>query len=166
MRADVGSFAEELVQVVVRGLDLSTNLIPAVRGGEFGLDRTAAASSTERMNVIPPIMAKQGRFASLRALCGRLSMERRKAATLVAAAFALAVAYHVVFGANGLTVYQQKRHETQLLNQQMQDLQRENDLLTAHVGRLQSDPNAIEHQAREELHYTRPGEVIYALPSK
>jgi cell division protein FtsB len=55
---------------------------------------------------------------------------------------------------------------TQLLNQQMQDLQRENDLLTEHVGRLQSDPNAIEHQAREELHYTRPGEVIYTLPSK
>ena len=93
-------------------------------------------------------------------------MERRKAATLAAAALALAVAYHVVFGANGLTVYQQKRHETQLLNLQMLELQQENDLLTGHVNRLQSDPNAIEHQAREELGYTRPGEVIYALPSK
>ena len=93
-------------------------------------------------------------------------MERRKAATLAAAALALAVAYHVVFGANGLTVYQQKRQETHRLNQQMQELQRENDLLTGHVNRLQSDPNAIEHQAREELHYTRPGEVIYALPGK
>ena len=48
----------------------------------------------------------------------------------------------------------------------MQELQRENDLLTGHVNRLQSDPNAIEHQAREELGYTRPGEVIYDLPSK
>ena len=93
-------------------------------------------------------------------------MERRKAATLAAAALALAVAYHVVCGANGLTVYEQKRHETQLLDQQMLELQQENDLLTAHVNRLQSDPNAIEHQAREELHYTRPGEVIYDLPSK
>jgi len=93
-------------------------------------------------------------------------MERRKAATLAAAALALAVAYHVVFGANGLTAYEQKRQETQLLDQQMRDLQRENDLLTEHVGRLQNDPNAIEHQAREELHYTRPGEVIYTLPSK
>ena len=93
-------------------------------------------------------------------------MERRKAATLAAAALALAVAYHVVFGANGLTAYEQKRQETQLLDQQMRDLQHENDLLTEHVGRLQSDPNAIEHQAREELHYTRPGEVIYTLPSK
>ena len=93
-------------------------------------------------------------------------MERRKLATVAAAALALGVAYHVVFGANGLTVYEQKRHESQLLGLQMQELQQENDLLTGRVNRLQSDPNAIEHQAREELHYTRPGEVIYALPSK
>jgi cell division protein FtsB len=52
------------------------------------------------------------------------------------------------------------------LNQQMQDLQRENDRLKDHVQRLQNDPNAIEQQAREELRYTRPGEVIYTLPSK
>ena len=93
-------------------------------------------------------------------------MEQRKAATVAAAALALGVAYHVVFGANGLTVYEQKRQEAHQLNQQMQDLQHENDLLTEHVGRLQSDPNAIEHQAREELHYTRPNEVIYTLPGK
>jgi cell division protein FtsB len=132
----------------------------------LGLTRWVAASSTVRMEVDPLIPMKRRRFASLRDLCGRLSMERRKAATAAAAALALAVAYHVVFGANGLTVYQQKRQETQQLKQQMQDLQRENDLLTEHVGRLQSDPNAIEHQAREELHYTRPNEVIYTLPSK
>jgi cell division protein FtsB len=114
----------------------------------------------------PPVPARRRRFASVRALCGRLLMERRKLATVADAALALAVAYHVVFGANGLTVYEQKRNETQLLNQQMLELQQENDLLTGRVNRLQSDPNAIERQAREELHYTRPGEVIYALPSK
>jgi cell division protein FtsB len=118
------------------------------------------------MEVDPPISAKGRRFATLRALCGRLAMQRRKAATLAAAALALAVAYHVVFGANGLTAYEQKRHETQLLDRQMLELQRENELLTAHVDRLQNDPGAIEQQAREQLHYTRPGEVIYALPSK
>jgi len=93
-------------------------------------------------------------------------MEGRKLATVAAAALALGMAYHVVFGANGLTVYEQKRQDTHRLNLQMQDLQRENDLLTGHVNRLASDPNAIEHQAREELGYTRPGEVIYDLPSK
>lgn len=93
-------------------------------------------------------------------------MEGRKLATVTAAVLALGMAYHVVCGANGLTVYEQKRQDTHRLNLQMQELQRENDLLTGHVNRLQSDPNAIEHQAREELGYTRPGEVIYDLPSK
>jgi cell division protein FtsB len=93
-------------------------------------------------------------------------LERRRAATVAAGLLALGVGYHVIFGANGLTVYEQKRHETQMLNQEMLQLQHENDLLTGHVARLQNDPNAIEQQAREQLRYTRPGEVIYALPNK
>src|ERR1017187_9781413 len=118
------------------------------------------------MAVNEPISGKRDRFAALRAAFGALSIGRRKAATVAAAALALGVGYHVIFGANGVTVYEQKRQENHLLSQQMQDLQRENDLLKGHVDRLQSDPNAIEHQAREELHYTRPGEVIYTLPGK
>ena len=89
----------------------------------------------------------------------------RKVATGAAALLALAMGYHVIFGQNGLTVYQQKRQDAQALDRQLHSLKRENDLLKGHVERLQNDPNAIEHQAREELHYTRPGEVIYTLPS-
>src|SRR5580698_10481960 len=89
----------------------------------------------------------------------------RKVATGAAALLAVAMGYHVIFGQNGLTVYQQKRQDAQSLDSQLRSLQRENDLLKGHVTRLQSDPNAIEHQAREELHYTRPGEVIYTLPA-
>ena len=118
------------------------------------------------MEVDPRISEKPARFPSLSTLIGAVSIGRRKAATVAAALLALGVGYHVIFGANGLTVYEQKRHETSVLNQQMLELQRENDLLKGHVERLQNDPNAIEHQAREELHYTRPGEVIYALPDK
>jgi cell division protein FtsB len=118
------------------------------------------------MEVDPQIAEKSGRFRSLGQMLGAVSMGRRKAATVAAALLALGVGYHVIFGANGLTVYEQKRHETYVLNQQMLELQRENDLLKGHVERLQNDPNAIEHQAREELHYTRPGEIIYALPDK
>lgn len=70
----------------------------------------------------------------------------------------------MIFGQNGLTVYEQKRQDTQALKTQLQDLQRENEQLKGHVDRLQTDPSAIEHQAREDLHYTRPGEVIYTLP--
>jgi cell division protein FtsB len=89
----------------------------------------------------------------------------RKVATGAAALLALAMGYHVIFGQNGLTAYQQKRRDAQSLDRQLQSLQRENSLLKGHVDRLQNDPNAIEHQAREELHYTRPGEVIYTLPA-
>jgi cell division protein FtsB len=89
----------------------------------------------------------------------------RKIATGAAAVLAVSMGYHVVFGQNGLTVYEQKRQDAHSLDLQLHSLQRENDLLKGHVDRLQSDPNAIEHQAREELHYTRPGEVIYTLPA-
>jgi cell division protein FtsB len=89
----------------------------------------------------------------------------RKVATGAAALLVLAMGYHVIFGQNGLTAYQQKRQDAQSLDRQLHSLQRENGLLKGHVDRLQNDPNAIEHQAREELHYTRPGEVIYTLPA-
>jgi cell division protein FtsB len=95
----------------------------------------------------------------------RLRRNWRKLATGAAATLAVAMGYHVIFGQNGLTAYEQKRQDTYSLDQQLHSLQRENDLLKGHVDRLQSDPNAIEHQAREELHYTRPGEVIYTLPA-
>ena len=77
---------------------------------------------------------------------------------------AVSLAYHVVFGQNGLTVYEHKRQETRDLLQEQRRLAAENEYYRGHVARLQTDPNAIEHQAREELHYTRPGEVIYSMP--
>lgn len=89
----------------------------------------------------------------------------RKAATFAGALLALAVGLHVIFGQNGLTAYQQKRQEAHRLQVQMHDLQQENAELKAHVNRLKDDPDAIEHQARKELHYTRPGEVIYTMPA-
>ena len=88
----------------------------------------------------------------------------RRVATAVAGGLALSMAYHVVFGQNGLTVYEHKRQETKTLEVEEKRLARENEFFRGHVARLESDPNAIEHQAREELHYTRPGEVIYAMP--
>jgi len=90
---------------------------------------------------------------------------RRKGATVGVGALALVMGYGVVFGHNGLTVFLHKREEAKSLQVQMQRLQTENERLRGHVERLQNDPGAIEHQAREELHYTRAGEVIYTLPN-
>ncbi len=93
----------------------------------------------------------------------RLFTWRRKAATAIAGLLALIMGYGVVFGHNGLTAFRQKRAEEHRLHEQMQQLDRENARLRGHVERLEKDPGAIEHQAREELHYTRAGEVIYTL---
>jgi len=77
---------------------------------------------------------------------------------------ACAVGYHVVFGQNGLTAFEKKKQDARMLQQELRDLNAENETLKGHVERLENDPGAIEHQARETLHYTRPGEVIVTLP--
>jgi cell division protein FtsB len=90
---------------------------------------------------------------------------RRKVATLGAGVLAVGMGYGVIFGHNGLTAFAHKRQEARELQTQTQQLQQENGHLREHVDQLQNDPAAIEHQAREELHYTRAGEVIYTLPA-
>jgi cell division protein FtsB len=107
----------------------------------------------------------KGLLSSIPGMGGDSRYGWHKIATVAAAALAVALGFHVIFGQNGLTAYEQKRQEFQTLELQLRSLQHQNDLLKGHVDRLQSDPDAIEHQAREDLHYTRPGEVIYALPS-
>jgi len=97
---------------------------------------------------------------------GRVHGWRRRAATVGTGVLALVMAYGVVFGHNGLIVYAQKRAEARQLKVQMVDLQKENDRLRDHAERLENDPSAIEHEAREELHYTRTGEVIVTLPAQ
>ena len=76
------------------------------------------------------------------------------------ALLAVVLGYYVVDGHNGLSVYRQKRIENRDLAQQIEQLNQENARLKDHVDRLNNDPDAIEHEAREKLHYSRPGEVI------
>jgi cell division protein FtsB len=90
---------------------------------------------------------------------------RRRVATLGVGLLLLVVGYHVVFGANGLFVYQQKRSESRALQQQIQTLEKQNVAVEQQIKALRSDPQAIEKEARENLHYARPGEVIYTLPA-
>jgi cell division protein FtsB len=90
----------------------------------------------------------------------------RRVATTTAIVVALSLGYHAIFGANGLSAYQQKRTQHQVLQKEIQDLQQQNSRLQQHVDHLQSDPDAIEHEARVILRYAKPGEVIYALNDK
>lgn len=90
---------------------------------------------------------------------------RRRLATAGVILLATWLSLHVLFGANGMVVYRQKRAEYQQLQKNLQDLQTENDLYTSRVQGLKSDPQMMEKAAREQLHYTRPGEVVYVGPS-
>ena len=87
----------------------------------------------------------------------------RPAGTAVVVVLALLLTWHVINGRNGLSVWQQKRIEDQQLQKEIKDLQQENAQLRDHIERLKTNPDAIEHEAREKLHYAKPGEVIYTL---
>jgi cell division protein FtsB len=88
----------------------------------------------------------------------------RPAGSVLAVALAGLLMWHVVSGKHGLSVWQQKRVEDKQLRKEIDSLQQENAKLRERVQKLKSDPHAIEREAREKLHYAKPGEVIYALP--
>jgi cell division protein FtsB len=88
----------------------------------------------------------------------------RPAGTATAVLLALLLTWHVIHGQHGLSVWQQKRAEDHALQQEIQELEQENAQMRQQVDRLNSDPEAIEREAREKLHYAKPGEVIWALP--
>jgi cell division protein FtsB len=89
---------------------------------------------------------------------------RRRLATLGVAMLAGWLFLHVMFRANGMVVYRQKRAEYQSLRQEIEVLQKESDHYTEQINALQTDPRTIEKEAREQLHYARPGEVVYVAP--
>ena len=74
------------------------------------------------------------------------------------------MAFHVIFGANGMVVYESKKAEYRQRQTDVESLQKENDRLNKDVEALRTDSRAIEKVARDEFGYARPGEVIYLLP--
>lgn len=103
-------------------------------------------------------------FAGYHAAAARLYRLRRKLATAGVGLLAVFLAFHIVFGANGIMVYQKKRSEYRTVQKEVEQLQKDNQALSDQVRALKTDPRAIEREAREQLRYARPGEVIYLLP--
>jgi len=95
-----------------------------------------------------------------------LQKRERTLASIGMCVVALLLGYHVFTGSNGIRVYTQKRAENQKLQQEMEQLKKENENLTQSVRSLKSDPNAIEKEAREQLRYAKPGEVIFVVPEQ
>jgi len=89
---------------------------------------------------------------------------------LLASAAFLAIAgclcAHVMMGNNGWLTYRQKKAEYQKLQQEIKRMDEEKQRLDSDIRALKSDPKAIEKEAREQLRYAKPGEVIYLLPQQ
>ena len=90
---------------------------------------------------------------------------RRKIGTVLAAALAVWLFFHVALGANGALAYGNKRAEYKNLEKDVSTLQEQNEQLRKHIEALKSDPAAIEREAREQLHYAKPGEMVYVAPA-
>jgi cell division protein FtsB len=90
---------------------------------------------------------------------------RNRILTVVASVLAVWLLFHVVFGANGMLAYGSKRAEYRNLRQDIQLLQQDNETLEKNIKSLKSDPETIEREAREQLHYAKPGEVVYVAPA-
>jgi cell division protein FtsB len=89
---------------------------------------------------------------------------RRRLATGAVAVLTVWLFVHVMFGANGMVVYRKKKAEYESLQQQIDKLKNENDRYSHEIDSLEHDPKTIEKEAREQLHYTRPGEIVYVSP--
>jgi cell division protein FtsB len=102
---------------------------------------------------------------SVRPLAKRVYVLRRRIATATVAVVAGLLFVHVMFGANGMIIYKQKRTEYESLQKRLIQEQQENDLYTQQIQGLKTDKKAIEKEAREQLHYARPGEYVYVPPA-
>ena len=101
---------------------------------------------------------------SVRPLAMRVYALRRRIATITVTVLACLLFVHVMFGANGMVVYKQKRAEYEALRKQIAQVQQENDRYSQQVQGLKSDQKAIEKEAREQLGYAKPGEYVYVPP--
>lgn len=93
-----------------------------------------------------------------------IAAEWRRVGTVAAMLLTVAVLLHAMFGANGMVVYRQKKTERLTLQSEVERLQKENDQYVERIKALKTDHRAIEKEAREQLHYTRPGEYVYVAP--
>ncbi len=100
----------------------------------------------------------------VRPFATRVYALRRRIATIAVMLLAATLFVHVMFGANGMVIYKQKRAEYQVLRKQIDQVQQENDRYTQQIQGLKSDQKAVEKEAREQLGYAKPGEYVYVPP--
>jgi len=101
----------------------------------------------------------------IRPLATRVYVLRRRIATIAVTLLTASLFAHVMFGANGMVVYKQKRAEYHALRKQIVQVQQENERYSQQIQGLKSDKKSIEKEAREQLGYAKPGEYVYVAPT-
>jgi cell division protein FtsB len=95
----------------------------------------------------------------------RLTAARRQLATIALVCVAVWLLVHAFVSPNGVMAYQKKKAEYRELQKETQSLQDQNAKLEQQNEALKNnDPKAIEKEAREQLRYAKPGEIIYVEP--
>jgi cell division protein FtsB len=107
-------------------------------------------------------------MVSIRIAGGWFFAMRRVLATICIGLLAMFLGHKVVFGTNGMKVWQAKRAEVEKLQHEIDADIALHEQLQHHVDLLQrADPSTIEKEAREQLGLVRPGEhVLYQQPPK
>jgi cell division protein FtsB len=90
----------------------------------------------------------------------------RRNTIFVLALLSLALLVHEVFGRNGYLTLRHEKKEYTALQQQIQTISEQNQQLEQKIHALKNSPEAVEKQARDQLHLARPGEIIYVLPDR
>ncbi|MGH9415080.1 MAG: FtsB family cell division protein [Terriglobales bacterium] len=74
------------------------------------------------------------------------------------------LAQHAVLGPNGWLALRRERQTYRQETARIHSLEAQNRKLNDAVAALRTSPGAIEDIAREQLHLTKPGEVVYTYP--
>jgi len=90
---------------------------------------------------------------------------KKKIFVLGVACLLLIMIFTAVFGKKGVMELRRSRRELAAKTQTIRDLQAEHDRLAAEIRRLESDPRAVEKEAREKLGLAAPGEKVVVEPA-
>lgn len=129
--------------------------IPSLEEGLRAIARKVPQAEALAISWIEPV----------RPLAARIYALRRRIATAVVAVSTVLLFVHVMFGANGMVIYKQKRFEYETLQKKIALVREENEAYERQIHALRTDEKAIEKEAREQLRYARPGEYVYVPPA-
>jgi cell division protein FtsB len=146
------------------------HILPGSEAGPRAIFGQAVGQAIDRAkgqakDRVPQAEAAAARYVErTRPVWSWLVLEWRRLGTVAAVLLIIGLLLHAMLGANGMVIYRQKRAEMQALKNEVELLKQENTRFVDQIKALKSDPAAIEKEAREQLHYTRPGEVVLVAP--